>query len=137
MNTTSQERTVCSPRDWHPLMTSLFIIGLTLSVTMTQLQAQEPRYVVKDIGTLPGLKTSQPTALNSQGEVTGTATAGEFDNTFLYFNGARERSIGAAWGSWQPGIRDRPGWHRRRRFVCYNPVWAGQSRRPLQRERYS
>ena len=62
-------------------------------VTVTQLQAQEPRYLVKDIGTLPGLKTSQPTALNSQGEVTGTATAGEFDNTFLYFNGAEKDQL--------------------------------------------
>ena len=88
-----QEQRVCSPCSRHPMMTGLFIIGLTVWIALGQSQAQEQHYTIKDIGTLPGLKTSQPSALNDQGELTGTATEGEFGHAFLYFNGLEKDQL--------------------------------------------
>ena len=88
-----QQQRVCSPCSRHPMMTGLFIIGLTVCIAVGESQAQEQHYTIKDIGTLPGLKASQPSALNAQGDLTGTATAGEFGHAFLYFNGLEKDQL--------------------------------------------
>lgn len=73
------------------LRAGLFFIGLNACVAIGVSTAYAQNYHIKDMGLLPGAKTCEPAAINNQGQVVGTATAGQYGYAFrYYYNGTEE-----------------------------------------------
>ena len=68
------------------------LVGLMACLAIGVSMAQAQTYNVKDMGVVEGMKACEPAAMNSLGQVTGTATAGEHHAAFLfYYNGKVDR----------------------------------------------
>jgi len=72
-------------------MNKSLLIGLMacLALGLSNAQAQQT-YNVKHMGILDGMKTCEPAAMNSLGQVTGTASAAEQHAAFMYYYNGKE-----------------------------------------------
>lgn len=84
---------VSSPRGRISSRAGLFLIVVTVFLTIKGSTAHGQTYHVKDIGSPNGLKVSESAALNSLGQVAGTTTSGQFGYAFLYSNGTEKQEI--------------------------------------------
>jgi probable HAF family extracellular repeat protein len=74
------------PKSHGRFPADLFLTSLAVGLSMIGLTTQAQTYTVTEIEVLPGLNTSEPGAINLQGEVTGTDTGGQNESAFLFFN---------------------------------------------------
>jgi probable HAF family extracellular repeat protein len=68
----------------------LFLIGLMACFAFGISTVQAQNYFVKDMGMIPEAKACAPAGLNNQGQVAGTATAGEYGYAFRYYYNGKE-----------------------------------------------
>lgn len=69
----------------HLSRAGLFFMGLMACLAIGAQTARAQNYHVKDMGLLPGAKICEPAAINNQGQVIGTASAGEYGYAFRYY----------------------------------------------------
>lgn len=67
----------------------LIALMASLALGISTAQAQKT-YNVKHMGILDGMKTCEPAAMNSLGQVTGTASAAEHHAAFMYYYNGKE-----------------------------------------------
>ena len=119
MKKLSCEKRASSLSGRHVLPVGLFLIGLMACLAIGVSTAQAQSYSVTDLGVVKGMSASEPAAINNQGHVAGTSTAGEHGCAFLYSNntmkdvgGLGSRGLGVspfgvvvgdAWLPGQPG----------------------------------
>ena len=80
----------------HLLAVGLFLVGLMACLAIGVSTAQAQGYSLKSMGVLDGMKACEPAAMNSVGQVTGTATAGQQHMAFLYYYNGKEDEMEAA-----------------------------------------
>jgi probable HAF family extracellular repeat protein len=80
----------------HLLAAGLFLVGLMACLAIGVSTAQAQAYNLKIMGVLDGMKACEPAAMNSVGQVTGTATAGQQQVAFLYYYNGKEGEMEAA-----------------------------------------
>jgi len=90
MKTSANQQEVSSICGRHLLATGLFLVGLMACLAIGVSTAQAQTYNIKSMGVLDGMKTCEPAAMNSVGQVTGTAKAGEDHAAFRYYYNGKD-----------------------------------------------
>jgi probable HAF family extracellular repeat protein len=96
MKTSFNQQQVSSVCGRHLLAAGLFLVGLMACLAIGVSTAQAQAYSLKSMGVLEGMKACEPAAMNSVGQVTGTATAGQEQMAFLYYYNGKEGEMEAA-----------------------------------------
>lgn len=81
---------ISSTHGRHVLRAGLFVIGLMACFALVASTVQAQNYYVKDMGFIPESKAYDPAGLNNQGQVVGTAMAGEYGYAFRYYYNGKE-----------------------------------------------
>lgn len=109
MKKTSSQQTISFKRG-RLLTAGLFFVGLMacLAIGVSTAQAQPKTYNVKHMGVLAGMKVCEPAAMNSLGQVTGTAKAGEHHSAFRYYDNGKVDEMEAVGGLGSRGFAINP-----------------------------
>jgi len=86
-----------APRDRRPFLALALGLAVILTVSLSGWLSPRPapRYTVTDLGVLPGCASSRGNAVNSRGEVAGSATlTGSGDERAFLFQGGRLTRLG-------------------------------------------
>ena len=132
MKKTSNQQQINSICGRHLLTAGVFLVGLMacLAIGVSTAQAQITKnYNVKNMGVLAGMKVCEPAAMNSVGQVAGTATAGKEHAAFLYYYNGKEDEMEDMGGLGSRAFAINPAGIIAGDFYLPQPMTAHQPRR--------